>query len=566
MFDSKHILLSVVYGSNDGVDRRSLWAHLESIAGSFYNVPWILARDFNVVAHPSESSKFDSSQGTSVDIKDFQECIEHFAIFHHASVGPFFTWSNKQHENFIAKKLDRVMINEEWLCQFSNSKVEFPPLGVSDHYPALVQIYHSEDFPPKPFKFFNFWANHPEFLGVVGNSWKEHIEGDPMVVLHKKLKRLKTNLKEFNKKYFAGLPDKVQSKRRELEAIQVENLNRQPSADDDIQNEKSLSKELHDHLAAEESFYRQKSRVNWLQEGDSNTKYFHRMTTAKHKQNTISILYDSEGKMLNSFVEISSEAVTYFQRLIRTKDDKVESAKPDILLELLTPFSKEACDEMSLPISAEEVKQTLFSINGDKSPGPDGYTACFFKKAWSVVGDDIVKAVLHFFHASKLIPAVNSTIVVLVPKCDHPTNLKDFRPISCCTVIYKCFTKILARIKKHLLAVISANQSAFIKRRSITDNVLLAQELVRGYNRSSISPRCAVKVDLQKAFDSLSWDFIFKVLESMQMPYLFLGWIKACITSPWFSIAVNGGFASYFKGVRGIQQEDPFSSYIFVLA
>ena len=121
----------------------------------------------------------------------------------------------------------------------------------------------------------------------------------------------------------------------------------------------------------------------------------------------------------------------------------------------------------------------------------------FFKVAWSIVGEDVVAAVLHFFQTGYLLSAFNSTIITLVPKKQNPNSIRDFRPISCCSVIYKYITMIIAnRLNQYMPKLISNNQSAFIAGRSIIDNVLLAQELVRGYACNTLSSRCAIKVDL----------------------------------------------------------------------
>ncbi|KAL0405879.1 UNVERIFIED_CONTAM: LINE-1 retrotransposable element O protein [Sesamum latifolium] len=218
------------------------------------------------------------------------------------------------------------------------------------------------------------------------------------------------------------------------------------------------------------------------------------------------------------------------------------------------------------PVTREEVKLTFFDIEEDKSPGPDGYSAAFHMAAWSVMGEEVTRAVLDFFHNGRLLKQVNATLITLIPKVQAPASISDFCPISCCNVLYKAITKILmGRIREVLDQLISPTQNTFVPGRKIGDNILLAHELFMGYNQKHMPKRCALKVDLRKAYDKVEWDFWLEVLRLFGFSDIFIGWVEECVTTPTFSICVNGAAHGFFKGARGLRQGDPMSPYLFVL-
>ena len=175
------------------------------------------------------------------------------------------------------------------------------------------------------------------------------------------------------------------------------------------------------------------------------------------------------------------------------------------------------------------------------------------------MGEDIIIAVREFFRNSRLLKDMNTTSIVLILKKPQACALGDYRPISCCNIVYKLISKIIAnRLKPILTKCVSPNQAAFLKGRSLRKNVLLATELIKDYNKPSCLKSDMLKIDIRKAFDTVCWDFVIKVLEAQQFPPMFISWITECISSARFSVAINGELARFFEGKKGLRQGDLF--------
>lgn len=221
---------------------------------------------------------------------------------------------------------------------------------------------------------------------------------------------------------------------------------------------------------------------------------------------------------------------------------------------------------MSSPPSTAEIANVLRKLNPNKSPGPDGFSSAFFKSTWSIIGEEVISAISHFFSSGFLPRFTNATILTLVPKKPGATFIADYRPISCCNTTYKSISRLLVkRIKPIIWRIILPNQTSFVEGRLLMENTLLASEIVQGYHRKGGEKRITIKVDIAKDFDTVRWEFLFAYLWSYNIPELFIRWLEACVCTPSFSIAFNGSTYGYFKGKRGLRQGDPLSLYLFVL-
>jgi len=224
---------------------------------------------------------------------------------------------------------------------------------------------------------------------------------------------------------------------------------------------------------------------------------------------------------------------------------------------------------MTRSVTEEEIKRVLFAMPKDKSLGPDSYTMEFYKSTWDIIGKEFILAIKSFFVKGFLPKAINSTILALIPKKATTNEMKDYRPISCCNVIFKVILKIIANpLKRVLPNFVVGNQSAFVQDRLLIENVLLATELVKDYHKESVSTGCAIKIDISKAFDSVQWSVLRKVLEAMKFPLFFIHWIMLCVTTTSFSVQVNGELVGYFNSVRGLRQRCSLSLslYLFVVS
>jgi hypothetical protein len=218
--------------------------------------------------------------------------------------------------------------------------------------------------------------------------------------------------------------------------------------------------------------------------------------------------------------------------------------------------------------TSSEVEAALNQMHPLKSPGPDGFSACFYQCAWNTVKAEVCQTVLGFLNHDLFDVGINATHIALIPKIKNPSRVTDYRPISLCNVLYKLISKVLAnRLKKVLPHIISQNQSAFIPGRLITDNVLVAFEAMHTMDRRMKGREgyMALKLDMSKAYDRVEWNYLEAVMRKLGFAERWVSLLMTCIRSVSYSVLVHGKPYRRITPTRGIRQGDPLSPYFFIM-
>ena len=314
-----------------------------------------------------------------------------------------------------------------------------------------------------------------------------------------------------------------------------------------------LKWEINGLLIKEEKMWKQRSRTLWLHKGDQNTRFFHSRASHRHRRNRIMELENLDGVLFLDEEEITNILVTYYHRLFN-------STTPQNLEEALAAVPELISDEMNSLLTAEyvkaEVDEALKHMELLKAPVPDGLPPLFFQKFWSSIGEEISQVVLTCLNSSCIPSSINCIFITLIPKVKSPSRVSEFRPIALCNTIYKLVSKVITnRFKKVLFNIISESQSAFQFDKAISDNILIAFEMLHHMKtqKSKKADFMTLKLDMSKAYDRVKWQFLIKIMKKMGFCEAWIKFIFNCVSTVSYSILVNGELKGDIVLTREIQ-------------
>lgn len=561
--------VAFIYGLHTQMDRRGLWKEISSLIRNSpaRDHPCLLMGDFNQILSVDEHYSVIPGILPISGMADLYNCFMDNELSDLPSRGASFTWTNERPEDPITRKLDRAVGNDALLSTFPEAFAFFDSPGDSDHSPCLVTLQPSAQGSCKCFRCFSFLSTHPSFEATMLEAWQKQVcVGSKLFTFGQRLREAKLACKKLNRSGFGNIQQKTADALRNLEEIQASLLS---SPSHSLFRQEFAARQKWNFFAsAQESFYRQKSSVRWYTDGDASTSFYHRVVASNFAWNCIRYLRDSNDVKVDDPVLLKSMLISYYQGILGEEVNPVSSVSVQEIQSLMSYRCPEGLhSQLSAIPSVEEITEVALKMPKNKAPGPDGFSIEFFIEAWDIVGSDLVEAVRDFFITGSLPVKFNATAITLIPKVQGADSLRQFRPVSCCSTVYKIIARIIKRrLKLFIGDVIQMNQVGFLKDRLMCENVLLASELVMDFHLPERVTRGCLQVDLAKAFDSLNWDFLFKILEAIDLPLALRGWIKECVSTTSFSIAFNGELVGHFRGKKGLRQGDPISSLLFVLA
>ena len=203
----------------------------------------------------------------------------------------------------------------------------------------------------------------------------------------------------------------------------IERMNEEELTEESREEVLEASKKLDDFLLKQEIFWAQRSRVSWLKHGDRNTKFFHSKASQRRKRNFIHDIQNQHGNWVDDIGEMAEVAINYFETIFQSRTcDRMDECLNTVPQRITTDMK----EELSRPYSVEEVKVALFHMGPTKVLGPNGMNALFYQKFWHIVGNDVSSAVLDFLNSGIMIPEINYTHIVLIPKVKSPEQKSFF--------------------------------------------------------------------------------------------------------------------------------------------
>jgi hypothetical protein len=475
--------------------------------------------------------------------------------------GSRYTWTNKQ-DYSTQEVLDRVLTSSSSEDKYPNSILSSLLRVGSDHSPPILNIGEDIERPPKYFRFESAWLTMENFHELV----RQHmIPRDGSYILDYSNKK-----QSFLRRFLKGWELNLRQEKNQQKAViltQIQELDAQADirdlSPDEWNKRYEMEADLEHIYEMEELFWHKRCGEMTLLQGDRNTEFFHRMANGRRRKCLILSLED-EGRELTSKEDLKSHIIEYYKSLFRADNLSTVHLSPQIWQSELC-LNADQKEAITRPFSMEELDKVIREAKLNIAPGPDGLNIHFYRAFWPEIKNDLFEMLLMLYEGKLDLKRLNFGVISLIPKSSDPTNIRQFRPICVLNDCFKFLSKVVTnRLSEVAPFVISQTQTAFIPGRFILEGCIILHEVLHEFKLKN-QQGIILKIDFEKAYDRVSWNFLFEVLERKGFPKIWIDWIKACVMWDKVCVNINGERSDFFRTYRGLRQGDPLSPLLFNL-
>ncbi|KAF3781885.1 Transposon TX1 uncharacterized protein [Nymphaea thermarum] len=433
----------------------------------------------------------------------FRSFVDEFGLFDVPATNGTFTWSNNRNPP-ILRRLDRIFLSPKLFSAFPSSSLVLGPRHLSDHAPLLFSLLRGRlGIGHARFRFELWWLRDDSFVATVPNWWARAVDGRwAAFKLSRKLHLIRREAIAWKRFFWSGKFLEVAEWDEEILSLQAsDNISA-------VQSSRLLCLQCltQEWRIRESIHWQQRSKLGWLAHGDQNSRFLHLVASQRRRQTLL----------------------------------------------------------QSMNIGGR-IKNAVWALSSGKAPDIDGFPVEYFRTFWEVCSADVFVFCDEFASNSVFLKEFNQATCVLVPKHLNPTDVTHFRPISILGTPYKIIAKLLSlRLAPIMPCIINPFQVAFVKGQRLQDTVVLANEVVHSLYCLRLHS-FILKLDISKAFDSVSWEFLSNLLTRFAFGPSIRQWIMSLVTGAQLAVSFNGKCGDFFSLERGLRQGCPLSPLLFNL-
>ena len=320
-----------------------------------------------------------------------------------------------------------------------------------------------------------------------------------------------------------------------------------------------------------------RSRIRLELEGERCTKFFFQQIEKRNnsKQDMPSITRVKDGKLLTEQKDILNEVKNFYADLYSNNQNEIcgristiqnkTTKQEEMLRKISKTVSRENKQHCEDPINTKDIRKAISSLENNKSPGNDGLTAEFYKTFAELLQEDLRELFEEISTMGRMPESMRQAVITCVYKKGKTEDITNWRPISLLNYDYKILTKVLAnRLQTSLTDIISTEQTAAIKGRSIIENLQLNRDIITFANINELEASI-ITLDQEKAFDRVDRNFLFKALKKFGYGTKIISFIEAIYNNIVAQIKLNGNMSPFFPIEKGVRQGCPLSMILYII-